>query len=444
MIKRPHIQLGSLLFVLTVAFSIPTVGFTAPLDRIVAIVEAQNITAKKIKTEIITQSEIDEAIAPLLERLRKSGATVDHSKIKKKALDELVLNALRIQKAKQLNIKVSEKDKDAMMANVEKTNKLSPGTLTQALRRQGIDPVRYREQLANKLLQSRLVNLVIRPMISVSEEEVESLFQRTTGDLAGIEELRLGQILLAVDTSTPGYKLKQIAQKAVKLAKRLRQGESLDTLASQFSDDPSGLNGGDMGWFKRGQLIPAIEKAIFNLDKGSVTHPLRSPQGFHIFTVIDKRIVKPEVNEKKKFRVKARHILIPVSATGNSDKALKKMLKIRDEFLNYYIPFAKLAKQYSQDGTAEKGGDLGWFTEGKMVPEFEKAAFALEVGKISEPVKTRFGWHLILLDAKQPLASNSLEAKRKDLKERVMESKIQMRYKQWLRDLRARAFVEFR
>jgi peptidyl-prolyl cis-trans isomerase SurA len=443
MIMRNNYRIG--IFILMMIFTTyPVMGETAPLDRIVAIVEAQNITSKKVKSQIITQSEINEAIAPLLKRLKQSGETVDYSKIEKKALDELILNALRKQKAAQLAIKISQKDIEALMANVETTNKLPPGSLPQVLKRQGIDLDRYKEGLSNKLLQGRLINRMVKPLISVSEEEIENLFQKINANQAGVEELRLGQILLQTDPSTPNHMLKKIAQQAIELSKRLQQGENLAILASQYSDDPSGLNGGDMGWFKRGQLIPVIENTIFNLNEGEVTPPLRSPQGFHIFTVIEKRTVKPEKKKSVKYKVKARHILIPVPDKSKNRQVYKKIQDIRNQFLKKKATFAQLAKLYSQDGSAQSGGDLGWFSSGKMVPEFEKVAFSLEVGKISEPVNSRFGWHLILLDEKKSLSQDSLDAHRAELKERVLESKIQLRYKQWLRDLRARAFVEFR
>jgi peptidyl-prolyl cis-trans isomerase SurA len=439
-----NLKISLLFFLLSIVISLPITGFARSLDRIVAIVEAQNTTAKKIKTQIITQSEVDEASAPMLARLKKAKAKVDLSRIKQKALNELILSALRKQKAEQLSISVSDSDVDRVFANVEKQNKLPAGSLPEALRGQGIDPKQYRKTVAKQLLENRLIARVIKPLISVSEEDIQNLFQKTSGDLAGVEELRLGQILITLDSSAPKHKIQQTAQKAIELSKRLRQGERLDSLAIQYSDDPSGRKGGDMGWFKRGQLIPAIENIVFIMKPGDVTKPLRSPQGFHIFSVIDKRIIKPKQSTVTKYRAKARHILLKVTNEEDSEKTLQESLKIRDKFLNEKIPFADLAKKYSQDGSAENGGYLGWFGEGKMVPVFEKAAFALDIGEISEPIKSKFGWHLIFLDDKQTLAPGSLEAKRTDLTNRVTKRKTKMRYKRWLRDIRARAFVEFK
>ncbi len=423
---------------------LPMTGSAQILDGIVAIVEAQNMTGKPVRPQIITRSEVDEAVAPMLKRLEKSGAKVDIQRVRQKAFNELVMVALRKQKADQYSIEVTEQDIDVLMGNIERNNKIPKGKLPLVLQQQGIELSVYRRELGKKLLEKRLIDRVIKPLITVSEEEIQNLYLKTKGEMTGYEELRLGQILLAVDNGMPKSRVNQIAKKSIELSKRLQRGESLETLASQYSDDSSGRKGGDMGWFKRGQLIPAVENVVFALEEGEVTKPLRSPQGYHIFTVIEKRMVSPERDEKEKYRVKARHILIPVTSKGENEAVLQQMLKIRNEFVNDNVPFADLAKKYSKDGSAERGGELGWFGEGKMVPEFEKAAFALEVGQISDPIKSRFGWHLILLDDKEVLAPGSLEAKRKELTERVMESKTQMRYKQWLRDIRASAFVELK
>ncbi|MBF0448633.1 MAG: peptidylprolyl isomerase [Magnetococcales bacterium] len=446
MIKQNHLRLLCLALALICFLPLIQieVGYTEPLDRIVAIVEAQNVTQKNVKSQIITQSEIDEATAPILARIRAAGEQVDYAKIAEKARDGLILIALQQQMAEQYSITVTEEEIDVVVANVERNNKLEPGSLINVLRNQGINPDQYREELGRKLLQSRLVKLIIKPLVSVSDEEVENLYQQTVSNEAGIEELRLGQILLELDPDTPDYQVKAIAEKALELSKRLKQGESLTSLASQFSNDPTGLNGGDMGWFKRGQLIPAIETAVFRLETGGVTLPIRTPQGFHIFTVIERRITRPQSDQQTVFRVKARHILLPVSTEAENRLAFNGIMAIREKLLAGEATFAELAKTYSKDGTAADGGNLGWFGRGKMVPEFEKAAFDLNVGEISKPVQSQFGWHLILVEERETKAANSLEAKRAELHDLVLETKIQLRYKQWLRDVRARAFVEYR
>ncbi|MBF0400908.1 MAG: peptidylprolyl isomerase [Magnetococcales bacterium] len=428
---------------------LPSALHAQALDRIVAVVEVQDTVNKAVKPSIITQSEVEELSRPLLLKLRQSGERVDSEKIWAHSLDELILRALRLQKAGQLGIEVDEKDLDAVISQVERENQLPMGALPKALASQGIRLEQYKLELKDKLLQSRLINRVIRPLITVSEEELKDLYA-TIQQKSSHEEIHLGQILLQADSNTPSSQLESIRQQAETLVSKLREGQSMATLAGEYSNDASGLSGGDMGWFKRGELIPELEKAVFDLGTGSVVGPLRSAQGFHIFKVLEKRTKQRQAPGKSK--VRARHILIkvPQEASEADSTAAREQLKsilqtlAKTDKSQQGKRFAELAKQYSQDGSAKDGGDLGWFGEGVMVPAFEEAAFGLGIGEISAPVRTPFGWHLIRVEEKQFLDPNSLEGQRKELTERVQEAKTRARYKQWLRELRQRSFVELR
>ncbi|MEO5340372.1 MAG: peptidylprolyl isomerase [Magnetococcus sp. MYC-9] len=432
-----------LVFLLLVPFSL----FAESLDRIVAVVELQDTLDKAVKPQIITQSEVEELSRPLLLKLRQSGETVDPEKVWAHTLDELILRALRSQKAGQLGIVVEDKDIHAVVSQVERDNHLPMGSLPKALAAQGIRFEQYQQGLRDTLLQSRLINRVVRPLVTVTDEEVRDLFE-SLQKRAQWEEIRLGQILLQVEGDSSS--VERVHQLAESLVEKLRAGSSLETLAGQYSNDASGLSGGDMGWFKRGELLPELEKAIFERDKGAVVGPLRSPQGFHVFKILDKREVSRKRSEKSKIR--ARHILIKVATgagEGESATAKAQILKIAKELSQQEKgeqgkAFIRLAQQHSQDVTAKEGGDLGWFGEGVMVPAFEQAAFKLSIGETSSPVRTPFGWHLIRLEEKQSLDPDSLDAQRKELTDRVQEAKTKARYKQWLRDLRQRSFVELR
>ncbi len=437
------------IFLLIFLWLLPSGVHASSLDRIVAIVEVQDLLDKEVKPQIITQSDVEELSKPLLSKLRQSGETVDLEKIWAHSLDELILRALRAQKATQLEIVVSDADIDAMVSQVERDNHLPLGSLPKAMAEQGIKFEQYRQGLKDQLLQARLINRAIRPLVTVSEEEIRDLYESVKNSPQA-EEIRVGQILLQVEGNAAPAHAEQVYRQADMLVGKLREGSSLETLAGQYSNDASGLSGGDMGWFKRGELMPELERVVFDRDKGAVIGPLRSPQGFHIFKILDKRTQNRKAVEKSK--IKARHILIKVAehTSAEEDAAAKALIqKIDRELLEkgkaeQGKAFIDLAQRYSQDPTAKDGGDLGWFGEGMMVPAFEKVAFALAIGEVSAPVRTPFGWHLIRVEEKQFLDPDSLDAQRKELTERVQEAKTRARYKQWLRDLRLRSFVDLR
>ncbi|GAB0056781.1 Chaperone SurA [Candidatus Magnetaquicoccaceae bacterium FCR-1] len=413
-------------------------------DRIVAVVEAGIVSEKPVKPRVITASEVEEAARPMLERIRQEGGNVDQDKFRQKVLEELIQRVLREQKAEQMGLNVSDQDVDSAMAQVERNNQLPPGKLPEALVRQGIDPEGYRQGLRDQILKTRLITKVIRPMVSVSDDEIRALHDVSQGG-GGPREVRLGQILLAVDGSTSASKVAEKAELAEKLAGRLRTGESLANLAGQFSDDPSGIEGGEIGWFKQGEIMPELETVVFAMRPGEVTKPIRTPQGYHVVVVLESRQGKG-TGGSGQVKVRARHILLKVgegAGGGEERQVLEKLQKIRQELMKG-ADFAKVAREISQDGSAKDGGELGWFGPGMMVAPFEEAAFRLRPNELSQPVRTPFGWHLILVEEKKELAPDSLEARRKELEERLMESKLNARYNQWLRDIRLRAFVEYR
>ncbi|MEO5363506.1 MAG: peptidylprolyl isomerase [Magnetococcus sp. DMHC-8] len=419
------------------------------LDRIVAVVEAQDTLDKAVKPQIITASEVENLSKPLLLKLRRSGEKVDAEKIREHSLNELILRVLRSQKASQLGVEVEEADIDAMISQLERDNHLPMGALPKTLAEQGVPLAQYRQGLRDQLLQSRLINRVIRPMVTVSEEELKDLHANIAQQPQS-EEIRLGQILLHLESDASNAQLERVFQQAGVLLNKLRAGSSLESLAGQYSNDASGLSGGEMGWFKRGELMPELEKVIFEQGKGAVIGPVRSPQGLHIFKILDKRehASKPVA----KSRIRARHILIKVAPEANTEESMAAKTQLQNianelskqEKVAQSKAFIALAARHSQDGTAKDGGDLGWFGEGVMVPAFEEVAFKLAIGETSAPVRTPFGWHLIRVEEKQFLDPNSLDAQRKELTDRVQEAKTRARYKQWLRDLRQRSFVELR
>ncbi|MBF8271261.1 MAG: Chaperone SurA [Magnetococcales bacterium] len=426
------------------ATSLASVKPGAALDRIVAIVEAQIISDQPVQPQIITQSEVDDLIEPTLDKLRQKGEDFQLESLRKRGLDELIVRKLRDQKATQIGVTVADDDIDDVIHQVERKNKLPPGSLPEVLRREGVDYQRYRQQLGDQLMETRLIKRVIWPLIAVTDEELKVLYNQTSLDKTGEEEVHLGQILLEVVAGSSPGDVARVQEKARTLADGLRTGKSLASLAGQFSSDSSGLAGGDMGWFKKGELPENLEKEVFQLQQGEVSEPLRSAQGFHVIQMIERRSRAISTQEQTaSYRYKARHILIKVDANRDENTALAKIRQLREKIMDGK-PFDQLATQNSEDvNTIKDGGNLGWFDQGVMVEAFDTAVKSLDVGQVSQPVKTPFGWHLIKLEDKQSLSSNSFEAQRPMLEQRLIATKAKDRYKQWLRDLRLRAFVEF-
>ncbi|MGN7613788.1 peptidylprolyl isomerase [Magnetococcales bacterium HHB-1] len=442
-----------LLLLFIVFISCPSVRAEEVIDRIAAVVKAQPLAPdQEIDPQIITQSDLEQFAAPLLNRLRSSGSAFDPQRIQNKALDVLIMRMLRDQTAQSLKITITEQDLEGVMAKVEQSNGLSVGTLPQALQQQGIDLDRYKDELREKLIQSRIMQRVIRPLIHVSDDELRALYKRLNREKKSsstqtTESILLHNILLAIPRDATPTKIKQIKITAENLAKQLRAGASFAAIAGQYSQDPSALQGGELGWFKRGELLSELEQVAFTLKKGQISDPIRTRNNFQILKITDRKQEEEEQTSKQLVtHIKARHILVKLAPTASKSQLEDAINRMREVFAQIepdFSNFAELAKKYSDDkGSAEKGGDLGWLKRGTTVPAFEKAAFAMPLNNISQPVRSRYGLHLILVEDHKKVDAASFEAMKEELKNRLSESKLKARYQQWLRDLHLRAYVE--
>ncbi|MBF0323107.1 MAG: peptidylprolyl isomerase, partial [Magnetococcales bacterium] len=288
------------------------------LDRIVAVVEG----------DIITASDVNRVAEPIIRRLAHSGELRDESQVRRRALEELIARKLRERKARALNIQVADKDIDQAMVQVAKNNKMELKDFLQELRRQNMTQEDFREDLRQELLQSHLIGQVIRPLVTVTEDEIRDL-QRTLSAGDGPEQIHLGHILLAMDEKMPADRIEKLRQLADGIVRRLRTGESLAPLASQYSDDATGLKGGDMGWFKRGEMVPELEKVLFPLSAGSVAGPLQTTQGLHIFQVLERKSASIRHKSGPKEEIHARHILLKLPENPTPEE----VNKVRDDTL---------------------------------------------------------------------------------------------------------------
>lgn len=435
--------LGLPLFVL-LALLPPATVQAKPLDRVAAIVGAQIISEKEVEPTIITQSEVEAVARPILDQLARKGSDVDPAKVRKKALEELIMRRLRQQEAERYKIKVTDQEVTALFGQMAKQNNLTPEQFAKAIHQQGMTQEQYLDDLRDQIVQSRILSKVIRQSVTVSDEEIKELHQ-TVGASGRSDEIHLGQILLTVEPNARPEKIQAVKELAKKLIGELKKGVHMATLASQYSDDASSLKGGDLGWFKRGQLQPEIEREVFPLQAGAVAGPIVTPGGLHILQVLERRSGSG-MDQGNNQQARVRHILIKVPRKAlpeEEEQALNKIEKIRQE-IQGGASFEELAKKHSQDSSNKEGGDLGWVGRGLMVKEFEEALFELQPGKVSTPVRTSFGWHLIKMEKVRTLNPSSLGAVRTELENRVREAKSQTKYRQWLRDLRLRAFVEYR
>ena len=400
------------------------------VDRIVAVVNS----------EVITSREVAERVKAVTQQLSQQGTPLPPADVlQKQVLERMIMDRLQIQLAKETALRVDDLQLDRTVARVAESNKMSLTEFRHTLERDGIQFDKFREEIRNEVMLSRLREREVDNRIVVTDNEIDYFLSQQGASQATASEYNLAHILLRLpDQASPEQVDKQRAR-AEQVLLQLREGADFAKLAVSYSDAPDALQGGAMGWRARDRLPELFAHELDGMKPGQVSGVIRSPAGFHVIKLIDRRGGgAPALVEQ----THARHILVKTSEIVSEADARRKLDNLRERIVNG-ADFGELAKLNSDDASSIKGGDLGWIYPGDTVPEFERVMNSLKVDQLSEPFVTSFGWHLMqVLERRQ--ADVSGERKRQEARLILRERKADEAYQEWLRQLRDRAFVEYR
>ena len=400
------------------------------VDRIVAVVNS----------EVITSREVAERMKAVTQQLNQQGTPLPPPDVlQKQVLERMIMDRLQIQLAKETALRVDDLQLDRTVARVAESNKMSLTEFRHTLERDGIQFDKFREEIRNEIMLSRLREREVDNRIVVTDNEIDYFLSQQGASQSTASEYNLAHILLRLpDQASPEQVDKQRAR-AEQVVLQLREGADFAKLAVSYSDAPDALQGGAMGWRPRDRLPELFAHALNGMKPGEVSGIIRSPAGFHVIKLIDRRGGgAPALVEQ----THARHILVKTSEIVSEADARRKLNNLRERIVNG-ADFGELAKLNSDDASSIKGGDLGWIYPGDTVPEFERVMNNLKVEQLSEPFVTSFGWHLMqVLERRQ--ADVSGERKRQEARLILRERKADEAYQEWLRQLRDRAFVEYR
>lgn len=399
------------------------------LDRVLAVVNS----------EVITRLELDDQVKLAARELTRQGTTLpDRTMLEKQLLERMITTRVMAQHARETGVRVDEQQVDRALARIAEQNKFKPDELEQYLREEGIDIARYREDLRNDIIVARLREREVESRITVSEAEVDRFLKGQKAEGRN-DEFNLLHILVTLPEAASPEQIQSRRSRAEEALARLRKGEDFKQVSATYSDAPNALQGGDLGWRPVGRLPTIFAQALGGMKPGDVSGVLRSPAGFHIIKLAEKRALSNQVLVEQ---VRARHILIRLSEIVGEQEARRRLDGMRRRIVSG-ADFAEIAKSQSEDASSARGGDLGWLSPGDTVPEFEQAMMALAPGEVSQPVRSPFGWHLIQV----------LERRKEDLtrerERQVARQSIRVRkgdeaFTDWVRQLRDRAFVEYR
>jgi peptidyl-prolyl cis-trans isomerase SurA len=352
----------------------------------------------------------------------------------------MIMDRAQLQFARDSGVKVDDLTLDRTVARIAEQNKLSVPDFRVAVERDGIPFERFREDLRNEIVMSRLREREVDQRIQVSDTEIDVLLDEQKNDPAQNVEFNLRHILVRVPEQATPDQIERQQARAEEARKLALSGKEFAQLAVAYSDAPDALQGGSLGWRQRDRLPELFTAQLDKMKAGDVSTVMRSPAGFHVLKLEDQRGKTGAAQQVD--QTKARHILVRVSETVSDTEARRKITLIRERIIGG-ADFAELARLNSDDPSAGRGGDLGWIYPGDTVPEFERAMNALKVGELSEPVRSPFGWHLIQVSERRQ-ADVAPERQRAAARRILAERKADESYQEWLRQLRDRTFVEYR
>ena len=406
-----------------------------PIDRVVAVVNSDVITASELAArERATERQLRR------QRIELPPADV----LSRQVLERMIVDRALVQAARDQGVRVDDAQIDRAFARMAASSNVTPAELRTRIEADGTPYAKFRDELRDDLAIARLREREVDSRVYISEADVDAFIAEQREVDAAPVQYNIAQILLRTPEGASAERIERERLRAEEILRQLERGVDFARLAAAFSDAPDALSGGVIGMRPADRLPQIFAQAVANLQPGQVAPIVRSANGFHVLKLLERsaeglsRLATEPVTQTH-----ARHILIRPSEILPEAEVLRRLEVIRLRVTNREVEFADMARQYSADGSASRGGDLGWVYPGDTVPAFERAMNALAPGAISEPVRTEFGFHLIeVLERRTDTASPERvrAAARQALRERRIEEGVQ----DWIRQVRDRAYVEYR
>lgn len=400
------------------------------IDRIVAVVN----------NDVITQYELNDRLRVVQRQLQAQGIGVPaRETLEKQLLERMINEKVQLQFAAETGIRVDDTTLDRALQRIAEGNHMNLETFRAAIDKDGMSYSKFREDIRNEIIISRLKEREADNRTTVSDSEVEHYFAAQAAKPNGDTEFNLAHILIQVPAQASAEQIQARRARAEQALAEIKKGTDFGQVSATFSDAPNALQGGDLGWRPASRLPQLFNDALNSLQPGEVSAILRSPNGFHILKLQDKRGGNAPMVVTQ---THARHILIKTNELVSEADAKRRLTELKER-LDNGANFAELARLHSEDGSAGKGGDLGWLSPGDTVPEFERAMDALPLKTVSEPIRTQFGWHLIEVLERR---TEDVTQEKQKLKARleIRERKADEAYQEFVRQLRDRAYVEYK
>ena len=403
-------------------------------------VRAGDHIAVIVNQELVTAGEVERRLERVKAEAGRSARLPPEPELRRQLLDALIDERVMISTARESGMRVDEGEIDRAVQSIAAQNQITLPVLRERLRAEGTDYGRFRANVRDQIMIERLREREVYRRINISEDDIDRFLAEQRAAAATDLETNLAQILVTVPDGASVGELAERRARATAALERVRKGEAFETVAREVSEDANRASGGVIGLRPTSRLPEVFIEATKSLPVGGATQePLRTGAGFHILKVLDRK--EPALGRITQTR--ARHVLLRTSPQLTAEVAARRLAEYRRQIEANTRSFEDIARQHSEDGSAAGGGDLGWTAPGQMVPEFEQAMNGLPVGGLSPPVVSRFGVHLIQVLERRDVA---LEPKqlREQARSVLREQRFEQAYLDWAKELRSRAYVEYR
>ncbi|QWE00240.1 peptidylprolyl isomerase [Polynucleobacter sp. JS-Mosq-20-D10] len=449
---------------------LPQFAFAQESSKISADSKIRNIdgVAAVVNTGYVTRKEIDDRIIALQ---KQGGKLPDATALRKTVLERLILEKIQLQNAEQEGVTLSNKELDKIIGDIAAKNKFTLAELKVQITATGSTYDRYRQMLRDDVIISRYREREVEGKIKISDAEVDNFISdrnravvgggkpvRSTPAVKGEpEEIDVAQIFIPADANAGAGAQAEAKKNAEVLLREARGDVDFLQLGAMAAKDNPKIKFQDLGYRTPDRLPQLFYEAVRNTGSGQVANTVvKSPAGYHVLKVLDRRALVAGAPEPQQTapqespatpqnimvtQTLSRHILLRSRAGLTDQDAERRLAGYRDQVRAKTADFGDLAKKYSEDGSAANGGNLGWMGPGDLVPEFDQAMNRLQIGEVSNPVKTEFGWHLIqVLERRE--AQLTVEKQRQFARAAIRERKFEQAYQDWLRELRDTATVK--
>ena len=402
-----------------------------PGDYIAAVVNQESVTAYEVSQRLARARE---------EAKRNNQQVPPDADLHRQVLESLIEDRALLSHARDSGVRVDEADLDRAVANVAAQNQITLAQLRAQLAREGIELPRFRANIRDQMLIERVREREVAQRIRLTDAEIDEFIEKQRGAAAAEVQYNIAQVLVTVPEKASDSVVAERQARAANALARIRGGAAFAAVAKEISEDANKDNGGEIGLKPADRLPDVFLEVVRPLASGDVAPTLlRSGAGFHVLRLIER-------SDGTAFRVaqtRVRHILLRPSPQLSAEAVQARLADFKRQIEAGTRRFEDLAREHSIDGSAAAGGDLGWAAPGQFVPEFEEAMTALAVGGITPPIVSRFGVHLIQVVERRTVALDTKQL-REQARNALRERKFETAYAEWVREVRERAYVEFR